>query len=122
MKYVADDGTYFDTEKECIEYEAEQKAILSCFVMYDEQLSVVSVENICRVEYVHVLSRPQEVAEYIYQNAGYERDGLDSEGIFRIHEDGYWQNVDTLINEYTKQIESLKAVKAGIYSKRRTIQ
>ena len=117
MRYVADDGTYFDTEKECIEYEAEQKAILYCFVMYDEQLNVVSAENINRIEYAHVLSRPQEVAEYIYQNIGYERDGSDSEGIFRIHEDGYWQNVDTLINEYTKQVESLKAVKAGIYSK-----
>ena len=114
MKYVADDGTYFNTEAECMKYEEEQKAIFSCFILYDENLNVVSVEDTYRIEYLHILSRPFEVAECIYQNCGYERDGIDGVGIYKIHEDGYWQKIDDLIVEHTKQLESLKAVKIGI--------
>ena len=114
MKYVADDGTYFNTEAECMKYEEDQKAIFSCFILYDESLNVVSIEDTYRIDYVHILSRPLEVAECIYQNCGYERDGISDVGIYKIHEEGYWQNVDKLIEEHTKKLEALKAVKIGI--------
>lgn len=114
MKYVADDGTYFNTEAECMKYEENQKALFSCFVLYDENLNVVSVEDTYRIEYLHILSRPQAVAECIYQNSGFSCDGISVAGIYKLHEDGYWQNIDKLIDEHTKQIESLKAVKVGI--------
>ena len=114
MKYVADDGTYFNTEAECMKYEEDQKALFSCFILYDEELNVVSVEDTYRIEYLHILSRPQAVAECIYQNCGYERDGIDGVGIYKIHEDGYWQKIDDLIAEHTKQLEVLKAVKENI--------
>ena len=116
MKYVADDGTYFNTEAECMKYEEDQKALFSCFILYDEELNVVSVEDTYRIEYVYILSRPQAVADCIYQNSGYSCDGIVGVGIYKINDDGYWENVDKLIKKHTMQLEALKAVKIGIFA------
>ena len=45
MRYVADDGTEFDNEKECLEYEEHINDIKKCFILYGEKLNKLTEER-----------------------------------------------------------------------------
>ena len=114
MRYVADDGTMFDTEQECKEYEDKQNEILTWFTLYDAELFEVTVKDICCTEYLYVKSHPYEVAEYVYQNSGFERDGIDSKGLYVLNDEGYWQKLDDLITQHSEAIKELSYVRDAI--------
>ncbi len=113
MRYVSDDGIEFDNEQECREYENEINAIMDCFVLYDVDLNEINVDETNRYEYIHILSDSGKVCSYIYDQTGWG-EGFEEAGIYRLNENGVWQNVDNLIDEYTKKVDSLKAIKTGI--------
>lgn len=62
MKYVADDGTQFDTEAECRKYEAHLDSVQGSFIMYGDDLRLVSTWNECY--YIDILDNYKDVAQY----------------------------------------------------------
>lgn len=113
MRYLSDDGVKFDTEQECREYEDNIRRIKESFVLYDDKLNVIEVNETNRYEYIHILANPEEVESFIYQQTGWSGNIIDV-GIYKLSGEGEWQNIDTLIKEYTDNLEYLKLVKHTI--------
>ena len=111
MRYVADDGTEFETEKECLEYERSIADIENSFIVYDAQLN--KVNNIDYCYYVDILRRPKDVAEYLYNQygLGMSTDDISKEGIYLYNEDGVFKNVDELFRYHCEQARRLQRVR-----------
>ena len=65
MRYVADDGTEFDTEQDCLDYEREQMKIKENFVLYDKDFNKIDINDTDNYEYLYIISDVQGVAEYL---------------------------------------------------------
>ena len=111
MRYVADDGTEFTTEKECLEYESSIADIENSFIIYDAQLN--KVDNIDYCYYVNILKRPKDVAEYLYNQygIGMSVDDIGKEGLYLYNEDGRFKNVDELRRYHCEQALRLQRVR-----------
>lgn len=116
MCYVADDGTEFDNEKECLEYESHINDIKKCFILYGEKLNKLTEDSFESVYYLHILERPTEVANYLYEEygLGFNTDVLDRIGIYYYDNAGLWKYVDSMIEDYTNRINELKSIAAQI--------
>lgn len=116
MRYVADDGTEFDTEKECLEYESRINDIKKCFILYGEKLNKLADDSSESVHYLHIFERPTEVASYLYEEygLGFNYDALDRIGIYYYDNDGLWKYVDSMIEDYTNRINELKSIATQI--------
>lgn len=113
MRYVADDGTEFDNEKECLEYESLQFDIENSFILYDEKLDKLSSDEADRCLYVNVLRRAADVADYLYNHygLGMNHDDIDKEGIYLYNDDGRFQLVDELFCYYCEQARRLQRIR-----------
>ena len=109
MRYLSDDGIVFDTELKCREHENQLRAQQLPFVLYDENLNEVSIDDTYRIYYIQVLGNPEAVDQYTATEYGW--DGIDRIGIYELHDEGYWQNIDDLIEQATEKIKSLSSVK-----------
>ena len=107
MKYVADDGMEFDTEKECLDYERKQMKIKDNFVLYDKDFNKIDINDINNYEYLCIISDVQGVAEYL-RNWGGFCDGLDDIGLYRLNDDGNWEFVNDLIDCHKKELDILE--------------
>lgn len=116
MRYVADDGTEFTNEKECLEYEEHINDIKKCFILYGENLNKLTDNSADSVYYLHILERPTEVANYLYEEygLGFNYDVLDKIGIYYYDNDGLWKYVDSIIEDYTNRINELKFIATQI--------
>ena len=113
MRYVADDGTEFETEKECLEHECLLADIESSFIMYDEKFDKLSSNEADRCFYVNVLRRATDVADYLYRHygLGMNRDDIDKEGIYLYNDDGRFQLVDELFCYHCEQARRLQRIR-----------
>lgn len=111
MRYVADDGTEFETEKECLEHESSIADIENSFIIYDKKLN--EVDNIDYCDYINVLRRAEDVANYLYDQygIGMERDDIDKEGIYLYDVDGRFKYVDDLFRYHCEQAHRLQRVR-----------
>lgn len=113
MRYVADDDTEFSTEKECLEYEEKQNKIKKCFALYNTNFDNVGLDDLHHWEYIDILSDWENVKIYIGDYSGW-RDGIVSNGVYRLNYDGYWESVSELVNDYrdkmNKMAESLHTI------------
>lgn len=111
MKYVAEDGTEFTTEKECLDYENSIADIENSYIIYDAQLN--RVRNIDYCYYLAILKRPRDVAEYLYNQygLGMSIDDIDKEGIYLYNEDGRFKGVDELFRYHCEQARRLQRVR-----------
>ena len=107
MKYVADDGTEFDTEKECLDYEREQMKIKENFVLYDKDFNKIDINDTDNYEYLYIISDVQGVAEYLRYWVGF-CDGLDDTGLYWLNGDGDWEFVNDLIDHHKKELDILE--------------
>lgn len=116
MRYVADDGTEFNTEKECLEYESHLNNIKRCFVLYGEKLNKLTDDSSESVYYLHILEKPVEVATYLYEEygLGFNVEVVDAIGIYYYDNDGLWKYVDDMIKDYTNKIKELKSIATQI--------
>lgn len=108
MKYVADDGIEFETEKECLEHERSIADIEKSFIIYDKKLN--EVDNIDYCDYINVLRRAKDVANYLYDQygIGMERGDIDKEGIYLYDVDGRFKYVDDLVRYHCEQARRLQ--------------
>ena len=113
MKYLSDDGIEFDTEQECLEHEEMLAKVKNSFVLYDENLKVINVEDTLQYNYIHILSNPDEVRDYIYDETGWG-DGFNGTGVYKLNENGDWEKLDDLIDNYRQLADSLEVVKIDI--------
>ncbi len=113
MRYVADDGTEFETEKECLEHECLLADIESSFIMYDEDLNKLSSEDYDDCYYVHVLRRATDVGNYLYSQygIGVERTDIAKEGIYYYDNDGRFRSVDALFCYHCEQARKFQRVR-----------
>lgn len=116
MRYVADDGTEFDTEKECLEYEEHINDIKKCFILYSENLNKLTYDSADSVYYLHILEKPTEVANYLYEEygLGFNYDIINTIGIYYYDDDGLWKYVDGMIEAYINRINKLKSIATQI--------
>ena len=113
--YIADDGTEFTTEKECLEYEKKMEDIPHSFIIYDKQLNVISVEDYNDVNYIYILRDADTVIEYLSDIFGWVIEGITGEGIYAYNDDEYcWEAVDGLIADYQSKAQFLINVKDKI--------
>ena len=113
MRYVADDGTEFDTEKECLEYESLIADIENSFIMYDERLNKLSPENYESCHYVCVLRKALDVSEYLYNQygLGMNRDDITNNGVYMYDDDGRFKSVSELFRYHCEQAERFQMIK-----------
>ena len=118
MKYVADDGTEFETEKECLEHECLLADIESSFIMYDEDLNKLSSEDYDDCYYVHVLRRATDVGNYLYSQygIGVERTDIAKEGIYYYDNDGRFRSVDGLFRYHQAQALKFQQIKEKLFA------
>lgn len=111
MRYVADDGTEFETEKECLEHESSIADIENSFIIYDKKLN--EADNIDYCYYINVLRRADDVANYLYNQygLGMERDDINKEGIYLYDDNGRFKYVDDLFRYYCEQARKLQRVR-----------
>lgn len=116
MRFVADDGTEFDNEKECLEYEGHINDIKKCFVLYGEKLNKLTNDSFESVYYLHILEKPTEVATYLYDEygLGFNIEAVDRIGIYYYDDNGLWKYVDDVIKDYTNRINELKSIATQI--------
>ena len=112
---VADDGTEFTTEQECLEYEKKIENISYSFILFDKQLNVISVEDYNDVEYIYILQDAENVIEYLSDIYGWVTEGIVGEGIYAYnYDEDCWDAVDGLIADYQSKAQFLINVKNKI--------
>lgn len=115
MKYVANDGTEFTTEQECLEYEKKLEDISYSFILFNKQLKVTSVENYNDAEYIYILQDVKTVIEYLSVTYGWCIEGIVGEGIYVYNYDkDCWEAVDDLIADYQSKAQFLIDVRDKI--------
>lgn len=119
MKYAANDGTIFNCEKDCKEYEDKIDPVTNHFVLYDRDLDIQTITDINPLpsffEYIHVISEPKRVAEYIQHYGGYSV-GITDCGIYTYDDScgESWYKIDDIIKYHKNKVDSLEAIKTGI--------
>ena len=117
MRYVADDGTEFETEKECMEYEQELDKIHSSMIMFDENFDKIDVANACCLSnacYLYVKGNAEKVESYLQEQFGFG-EGIYKFGMYIVDgEEAKWNFIDNLIEQYRNNIEKLSTIKREI--------
>lgn len=110
MRYVADDGTEFDNEKECLEYENDILDIEKSFIIFNDKFDRVKPENADYCYYLNVLKRCVDVSEYLYSHygLGMEPDDINRCGIYLYDDNGRFRYVNDLIDNYSEKVKQLK--------------
>ena len=117
MKYTAEDGTLFSTEKECLAYEKklkeeEMKKVQNYCTLFDSDLDYISLDSRYRPAYIRIDSNYEKVANCIDRYTDYDAEGIESNDIYAWDEDTYcWITLDKLIERHEKIIENIKSVK-----------
>ena len=121
MRYVADDGTEFETEKECMEYEKNFYNIKNSFLMYDEKFELIDTETTYTLDharYLYVLDNAQDVALYLKEEWGLG-DGISGIGIYVAKEEEFgWDAVNSLIDYHKEEIDKLYEIRQIIGTRR----
>ena len=117
MRYVADDGTEFEAEKECKEYEQEFDKIHLSMIMFDENFDKIDVANACCLGnacYLYVKGNVEKVGLYLEEWFGFG-EGIYKSGMYIADEkDAKWNFIDNLIEQYRNNIEKLSTIKREI--------
>lgn len=126
MKYVAEDGTIFNCEKDCEEYEDRTDPITNYVTMYNEELDNLNLTdnnistNLKYCKYIHILSNVDRVKQFLVRNGSID-EGIAHPGIYMLSTEtpeGYcynrWFDLDDVIKEIRQEMDSFKAVKTGI--------
>ena len=116
MKYVADDGTEFKTEKECLEYESYVADIESSFIMYGSKFNKLSPKDYEYCRYVNVLGRATEVGEFLYKQygLGVYRNTIVKEGIY-IYDDGNFKSIRELFNYHCEEAQRFREIEQQLW-------
>jgi hypothetical protein len=121
MKYTAEDGTLFSTEKECLDYEKKlkeekMKEIIGDFIAYNEDIEYSSFADSCFIpKYIYIFSNFEKVVNYIDKYTNYYADGINSNDIYMYDKDEYeWITITDLIAKHEEAIKSLVDVKNKI--------
>jgi hypothetical protein len=116
MRFVADDGTEFSTEKECLEYENNVNDIKKCFILYGDNLNELTEDSFDSLCYLHILEKPEEVVTYLYNQYGFgfNTKAITEIGIYVYDDFGMWRNVDNLITSHIDKAKSLKEIATKI--------
>lgn len=112
MRYVADDGTEFETEKECLEHECLLADIESSFIMYDKDLDRLSLKDYEDCYYVHVLRRAKDVGDYLYNHygLGVDRDDITKDDLYYYDDDGRFRSVNSLFRYHQAQARKFQQI------------
>lgn len=117
MRYVADDGTEFETERECREYEQGLDKIHSSMIMFDENFDKIDVANACCLSnacYLYVKGNTEKVKTYLKEQFSFG-EGIYKSGIYIVdEEEAKWNFIDNLIEQYRINIEKLITIKREI--------
>lgn len=112
MKYVADDGTEFSTEKECLEYESNLREIVSCYIPYDEYGDKLPTNKTDSAWYIYIKRRPADVAQYLYDQYGMGYyDTITDCGLYLYDNAGALKPVNGVIDKLQKELDRLKSLK-----------
>ena len=113
MRYVADDGTEFETEKECLEYESLIADIESSFIVYNNKFDKLSPEEYDNCYYVSVLRRAADVSEYLYRQygLGMNCDDITEDDIYVYDNEGNFKSVSELIHYHCEQAKKFQKIK-----------
>ena len=115
MKYVADDGTEFTTEQECLNYENRMAEIEHNFILFNEAMKRVS-PDMESCEYIYVFAKPEEVVQYLSDRFGFcGLDDITKIGLYFYDWTDYtFKSVDSTINDFEAKVSRLKSLKNGI--------
>ena len=107
MKYLADDGKVFDTKEGCLAHEAKIERRKHSFLVYDENLNRINQDRFNSYCYMLIRDNPEEVAQYLYEEMGWET-GLRGKGIYRLHDEGYWEYLPEIIDDLQTELNTLQ--------------
>ena len=109
--YIAEDGTVFTDENECVDH--EYNILLKTFECFDQNYKPTDIESCCflKIAYDDAVNNFKQVCEYI----GITSKGVDKRGIYLYSDyDDCWINLDDAIfnltvlplkNTYTNEME-----------------
>lgn len=119
--YISDDGTEFDTEEECLEYEAVYKDTSSVVLLDDEKRPLDMSDLAGAFDsciYIHIVKEQEArlLLDYVesYCGCGLPRDGI-KEGHTYVYDDyygfsgnNYWVDLDELYDEVASKYKAVK--------------
>ena len=115
MKYVADDGTEFTTEQECLNYENRIAEIEHNFILFDTAMKRISPDaEAC--EYIYILAKPEEVVRYLRDRFGFcGLEDITKIGLYFWDWSDYtFKSVNSTINDLEAKVGRLKSLRNGI--------
>lgn len=118
MKYVADDGAVFNTEKECLEYETKSKFYQSRFILYSETfdvLDMLSIQEWKDVAYVYVRTYDSEAVSYLSDHSWLNTQDIYVPGVYKVDAIGVCLNLDDMIHEHAQIVKELERERNVIY-------
>lgn len=115
MKYVADDGTEFTTEQECLNYENRIAEIEHNFILFDATMKRISPDRE-ECEYIYILAKPEEVVQYLSNRFGFcGLEDITKIGLYFYDWTDYaFKSVSSTINDLEAKVNRLKSLRNGI--------
>lgn len=120
--FIADDGTEFDNEKECLEYETAHRKMMQSFILLDKSFKEIDVTLPFYVEDVEYLwitdgSDVENVCSYLDEQYGLA-DGIHGCGMYVVRKDDLvWDSIDELITYHEDELTRLNETKRRIIEK-----
>lgn len=121
--YIADDGTEFDNEEECREYENRQKMNFESVVLFDDtfhRLTEPTSGTFEAVWYMKILDgkKATDLIDWVNDQCGICMDGLPDklkEGEIYAWDNGYgtWYNPAELAKKYQDVVDAIEKAVAG---------
>ena len=114
MVYIADDGTEFDNEIECNEYEHECNMKNSEIIMLNSNGKKLEItdENYERCSYIKITNdKDLNIIKQMGYNIGLYENPEEIGEFYWNYEDEYWIKIDDRIEELESDLEELKIIK-----------
>jgi hypothetical protein len=120
--FIADDGTEFDNEKECLEYETTYGEMMQSFILLDKSFKKIDVTSpfyVDDVAYLWILdgNNAESVCSYLDEQYGLA-DGIHGYGMYIMRKDELvWDSIDELITYHEDELTRLNEAKEHIVEK-----
>lgn len=106
--YIADDGTEFDTEEECLEYEDEFKRLMDSAQFFDDNFvtrhTLEDIEYDAVYVYIRDSKKAEKLFDRLYTLISFEPPSFvsyKSGDVLWYSDNGEWVNVNSEINRLT---------------------
>lgn len=113
VQYIANDGTIFNTEAKCLDYEKQiakkEKKFFQTVIAFDKNFNLIN--NFLNMRFVSYIYIKDTVSQYLIEEAGLEDFIPDEPGLWSYNADSYkWELATERLKKCQEQIQKYQIV------------